>query len=190
MKKVFIVMGLVMLTAAACKKNQPAPASQDQAEPAVAAAAAPISKSTVTAEGDIRDIMLALRRVHFPFDTSTLTDEAKQALDEASEKLRIHTDIFLYVDGHTDERGTAEYNMSLGERRSQTVVNYLSNSGIDKSRLSIVSFGQEKPMNSGSDEVAYAKNRRVEFRLMKGDIQFVLEEGVPVTDDGKPIAVN
>jgi peptidoglycan-associated lipoprotein len=185
MKKIFVVFALVALAASACKKNQPAPATQENA--AVTPQAAPEAKSTEVAQGDIKALLLALKRVHFPFDASALTPETKAALDEASEKLRANTDVSLYVDGHTDERGTTEYNMSLGERRAQAVVKYLADSGVEQSRLTIVSFGKEKPLAQGGSDVANAENRRVDFRLMKGDVQFVLEDSDLIGDDGKPL---
>ena len=187
MKKALLVIGLLAITVSACKKNQPAPAAADQVEPAPAPPA-PEVKQTEVATGDIKDLLLALKRVHFPFDTTTLTDDSKNALDEASEKLRANLDVDLYVDGHTDDRGTTEYNMSLGERRAKTVVDYLANSGVDKARLTVVSFGEEKPLATGSGDVANAKNRRVDFRLMKGDVEFVLEDSTLVSDDGTPIS--
>jgi peptidoglycan-associated lipoprotein len=186
MKRIFMVFALVALAASACKKNQPAPVSQEQAAPTEQAA--PEVKKTEVAQGDIKDLLLALKRVHFPFDASTLTPESKTALDEASEKLRANTEITLYVDGHTDERGTTEYNMSLGERRAQTVVKYLADSGVDQARLTIVSFGKEKPLAQGGTDVANAENRRVDFRLMKGEVQFVLEDSELIGDDGKPLS--
>ena len=187
MKNIVWILGLLMLTVSACKKNQPAAATAEEAAAPTPPPASPEVKQTQVAEGEIKELMLALKRVHFPFDASTLTTDAKAALDEAAEKLRSMTDIELYVDGHTDDRGTTEYNMSLGERRAETVVNYLNNSGIEKNRLTVVSFGEEKPLASGSSAVAKAENRRVDFRLMKGDIQFVLEDSTLVGDDGKPL---
>ena len=187
MNKIVWILGLLMVTVSACKKNQPAPVTAEEAAPQPAPQASPEVKQTQVAEGEIKELMLALKRVHFPFDASSLTNEAKAALDEAAEKLRNLTEIELYVDGHTDDRGTTEYNMSLGERRAETVVNYLNNSGVEKNRLTVVSFGEEQPLASGSNAVANAENRRVDFRLMKGDIQFVLEDSSLVGDDGKPL---
>jgi peptidoglycan-associated lipoprotein len=133
-------------------------------------------------------LLLALKRVHFAFDSSILESNSKRALDDAAEKLRSMTEVDLYVDGHTDERGTTEYNMSLGERRARTVVDYLKSSGVETNRLSIVSFGEEKPMANGAGEREYALNRRVEYRLMRGKVQFVLEEGDLIDDDGSPLS--
>jgi len=74
--------------------------------------------------------------------------------------------------------------MSLGDRRADSVVGYLNRSGVESGRLTKVSFGEESPMAKGGDPVAHAKNRRVEYRLMRGDIQLVLEETSPVVGGG------
>ena len=150
------------------------------------------TRRTEVATGQMRDLLLALTRVHFAFDSSDLTSDARDALAEAAQSLQELSDVELYVDGHTDEAGTTEYNMSLGERRSSAVVNYLSSLGVAKSRLHIVSFGEEKPLADGAGEMANAKNRRVDYRLLKGNVEFVLEEGTPVvgkeTTDESPDA--
>jgi len=139
------------------------------------------------ATGDMRDLLLTLERVHFSMDGATLTEESKVALSEAAVKLQANPSVSLHVDGHTDNRGTDEYNMSLGDRRARVVVKYLTDSGVEAARLNVVSFGEEMPLEEGSGDVALAKNRRVDFRLMKGDIQLVLEEGTLVDDAGAPI---
>ena len=139
------------------------------------------------AKGEVRELLLALQRVHFGFDASTLSIPARDALDEASQKLKTHPEISLFVDGHTDTRGTTEYNLSLGERRAQTVVDYLYALGVEKERLRHVSFGEEMTLEQGGSELAHAMNRRVDFRVMKGDIQFVLEEGTLLSDKGEPL---
>ena len=143
----------------------------------------PPSKVKV-ATGEMRDLLLALERVHFQFDASALSMPARNALVEAGMKLLKFPEVALYVDGHTDTRGTTEYNLSLGERRAMTVVDYLSRLGIEKERLQHVSFGEEKTLKQGGGELTHAMNRRVDFRVMEGDVQFVLEEGTLIGDKG------
>ena len=120
---------------------------------------APTPGEVKVATGDLRDLLLALKRVHFALDANTLTEGGRNALDEAAEKLKALPKVALYVDGHTDERGTTEYNMGLGERRAQTVVDYLTRLGIKGERLNTVTFGEELPLGSGSGELQLAKNR-------------------------------
>jgi peptidoglycan-associated lipoprotein len=147
----------------------------------------PTAASTETATGDLREALLSLQRVHFALDSYSLTDDARTALSEAAEKLRSHEDVALYVQGHADERGTAEYNLGLGERRGRAVADHLTRLGIGADRLSVVSYGEELPLVAGSDQSALAANRRVDFRLMRGEVQIVLEESQAVNDRGQPI---
>lgn len=194
MKSLFIIAGVTALTLGGCKKGEQkvnnSNAVEEPQAPEKEVSKAPEVDHIETAEGHIKDLLLALRRVHFGFDKDTLSDGGKQALIEAAEKLELLPKVALYVDGHTDDRGTTEYNMSLSERRAQSVVSYLKRLGIDEARLNIVSFGEESPMAAGHTDLDYAKNRRVDFRIMRGDVQFILEEGELVDDSGRPIHAN
>ncbi len=105
--------------------------------------------------------------VYFGFNTSDLTDEMRQALSNNAEYMRLHPDIRVQIEGHCDERGSTEYNLSLGERRALSVKQYLSKIGVDPDRMEIISYGEERPADEGSSEEAYAHNRRAEFRILK-----------------------
>jgi peptidoglycan-associated lipoprotein len=186
-KTILVVMAVMALAlAAGCKKKQQG-GSQTAGGPGADVVAPPQVSSTETATGDLRNILLELERVHFAFDGAELVPVAREALDKAGSGLKVHPEVVLYVDGHTDERGTAEYNMGLGDRRARTVVNYLTRYGVPLANLKITSFGEENPRASGGSELDHAKNRRVEFRLIRGDVQFVLGEGTPVSDQGQPL---
>ena len=102
--------------------------------------------------------------VHFAFNSSNLTAESRQVLTRKAEIMRQYSGINLVVEGNCDERGTAEYNLALGERRAQAAATYLVNLGIPSSRISTVSYGKERPLDPGHGESAWAKNRRDEFR--------------------------
>jgi peptidoglycan-associated lipoprotein len=192
MKKVLFIMLWATIAVAGCKKEQtpvataedaitvtPNEGGQDEAN------VKPVQ--VVKAEGEMKQLLLVLHRVHFSFDTSTLTEPARRALVEASEKLQEMPDVALVVEGHTDIRGTNEYNLSLSERRAQTVVNYMANLGVEPDRLSITSFGEERPLVAGTGELTNAQNRRVDFRLRQGNIEFALEEGTLLDDHGKEL---
>ncbi len=99
-------------------------------------------------------------RVHFGFDRFDLTNEARGILEAQAKWLERHGSIAVTVAGHADERGTREYNLALGERRAISVRNYLIALGIDPSRIRTVSYGKERPVDPGSTEDAWAKNRR------------------------------
>ena len=103
--------------------------------------------------------------VYFGFDEYTLTPEAQQQLQGLAEHLKKTANAVVQVEGHCDERGSIEYNLALGERRAQSVKNYLTQVGVDGARLSTISYGEEKPAVEGHTEAAWTKNRRAEFTL-------------------------
>jgi peptidoglycan-associated lipoprotein len=104
--------------------------------------------------------------VYFEFDQATLTDTAKDTLVRNAEWLRSNANARVQVEGNADERGTPEYNLSLGERRAAAVRSYLTSLGVDGTRLVVISYGEERPADPGHGEDAWAKNRRVDFRSM------------------------
>jgi peptidoglycan-associated lipoprotein len=101
--------------------------------------------------------------IYFQYDQSTLSAEGQSTLQEIGKLMKEVPEITARVEGHADERGTNDYNLALGERRSKAVNDYLTSYGIQGTRLSTISYGEEKPAMEGHDESAWAKNRRVEF---------------------------
>lgn len=99
-------------------------------------------------------------RVFFDFNKDNLTEEAKSVLDATADWLKRNQDVKLLIEGHTDERGTKEYNIGLGQRRASAVKKYLESKDIDASRIKIISYGKEKPEFAGSNEEAWSRNRR------------------------------
>jgi peptidoglycan-associated lipoprotein len=99
-------------------------------------------------------------RVFFAFDKSDLSADARRTLDRQAAWLKQWSNQRLTVEGHCDERGTREYNLALGERRANAVKDYLAASGVSASRLSTISYGKERPVVLGSNEAAWAQNRR------------------------------
>ena len=100
--------------------------------------------------------------VHFDFDQYYLTTEAKSILRANVQCLKRKGFGRIAVEGHCDERGSAEYNLSLGQKRAQTVSDFMTDLGIDMTKLKIISYGEERPFDYGHDEDAWAKNRRTE----------------------------
>lgn len=98
--------------------------------------------------------------VYFDFDKSTFSAEFEAILDAHAKYLSENSNVSVLIEGHADERGTPEYNIALGERRAKAVVKYLENMGVSSSQLSVVSYGEEKPMVKDRSESAFAKNRR------------------------------
>ncbi len=99
-------------------------------------------------------------RVLFGFDKYDLTPEARAILQKQAVWLRRYPSVTVTIEGHTDERGTREYNLALGERRANAVRDYLVALGVEASRLKTISYGKERPVALGSNEEAWAKNRR------------------------------
>ena len=99
-------------------------------------------------------------RVFFAYDSSDISSEAQQILGRQAQWLKRYSNVSVTIEGHTDERGTREYNLALGERRAQAVKNVLTALGIPASRISTISYGKERPEIPHSDEQSYAQNRR------------------------------
>ena len=99
-------------------------------------------------------------RVFYATNKSTLTTASRDVLRKQAAWLRKNKNISVTVEGHADERGTREYNLALGERRANAVKDYLMTYGISGSRISVISYGKERPVNSGSTPLAWSQNRR------------------------------
>ena len=99
-------------------------------------------------------------RVFFATNKSTLTTASRDTLRTQAAWMRKNEDITVSVEGHADERGTREYNLALGERRANAVKDYLMTYGISANRVSVISYGKERPVNSGSTPLAWSQNRR------------------------------
>ena len=98
--------------------------------------------------------------VYFAFDSSSLNAEAVAALDSQAAWLKKNPKVNAVVNGYCDKRGTAEYNLALGERRANAVKNYLVSQGVEADRISVISYGKERPAVLGNNEAAWAQNRR------------------------------
>ncbi len=101
--------------------------------------------------------------IHFDFDQSFIREDARPTLRDVADYLKANPAASILIEGHCDERGTAEYNIALGERRAESTRSYLVSLGVKPGALSTVSFGEEKPLDPGHDETAWAKNRRAHF---------------------------
>jgi peptidoglycan-associated lipoprotein len=103
------------------------------------------------------------KTVYFAFDDYTVSMDAQATLNQLAERLKANKSAVVQIEGHCDERGSTEYNIALGQRRAQSVKDYLVRLGVEESRLSTISYGEEKPASDGHDEAAWSKNRRAEF---------------------------
>jgi peptidoglycan-associated lipoprotein len=105
-----------------------------------------------------------LNRIVFEFDQFTLSAEARDILAQNADYMKANPGLKVRIEGHCDERGSDEYNLALGERRASATKSYMVSLGIDPNRLSIISYGEELPLDPGRSESAWAKNRRAEFK--------------------------
>ena len=183
-----VVPGLLFFTSCAKKTVQSEPAMtqqpQVQPEPAQDDAAAKlaaekarqeelarkkaIEEERLQAEAAEREAMAAKNMfvnedIYFDFDSYVLTGVAQDILMRKAQWLRVNPDASVTIEGHCDERGTNEYNLALGDKRAEIVKAYLVNLGIDAGRLPTISYGEERPVDTGHNEEAWAKNRRAHF---------------------------
>ncbi len=161
--RVFIVPALAAFLAA-CASTPPvqeAPAD-DQAGPPAAPTEEVGPAVPIGPEAGSQDDLDATAgdRVFFEYDSAELTATARRTLQAQADWLRGNGGVAVTIEGHCDERGTREYNLALGERRATAAKNYLVALGISGSRVSTISYGKERPEDPGSNESAWAKNRR------------------------------
>ena len=104
-----------------------------------------------------------LPTIYFEFNSFSLNSASKEALNLAAQWLKSNPNQRIQIEGHCDERGTTEFNLALGERRASTVRDFLTSRGVPANQLSTISYGEERPIATGSTEEAWAKNRRAEF---------------------------
>lgn len=114
--------------------------------------------------GPAQDVQTSeLVPVFFRFDSYVLDEPARAALDRNARLLRDHPNLPVTIEGHCDERGTIEYNQALGERRAKAARDYLTAAGVDRARIQVISYGKERPFESGEGENAWSLNRRAHF---------------------------
>jgi peptidoglycan-associated lipoprotein len=167
-----LLVGVVAL--GACSKKQPPAAPQPQAPPPVQQPQAqpqptPVRDDSAEREAAMRRMREVLEQVvHFDYDESTIRADAQERLAAKVPYLRQNAGIRIRIEGHADERGSVEYNLALGMRRANAVRDYLTGFGLDAARFDVTSYGEDRPMAQGSNEDAWAMNRRAEFRVTAG----------------------
>lgn len=150
--------------AAAAQQQQAMDQQQAEASAAEKAAAMQAIKDEAMArEAAMQRTAFENENVYFDFDSAQLTPMAQDTLVRKADWLRANPMVSVSIEGNCDERGTAEYNLALGERRANAAMNFLVDLGISESRLSTISFGEERPADPRSNEEAWAKNRRDVF---------------------------
>jgi len=162
-----LALALIVGAAGCARKAVQAPPTPPPAPPIEApptpAPPAPVEPQPTPAPPEVTNA--DLKPAFFDFDSYALRDDARKALDTDAQLLRDHSNLSITIEGHCDERGTAEYNQALGERRAQAARDYLAAAGVDASRIQIISYGKERPFDSGHDEQSWAQNRRAHVVL-------------------------
>jgi peptidoglycan-associated lipoprotein len=162
----------VPVEAQACAATSRRPRSRDDATPALSAPSRPTpavtNRKPMTGEElppNVDEINNRgyLKTLNFDFDKYDVREEDKGKLQDNANWLAKYPTVKVRVEGHCDERGTAQYNLALGEKRADAVKDYLVSLGISASRLEIISYGKEKPLDPSQTEDAWAKNRRAQF---------------------------
>lgn len=168
MKRIALLMLIGLLTAGlvGCGGEPPPPPPEEPVEtaPPVEEDTTPVEPTPPPPPPKLQQSQL--KTVYFDFDKYNLRPDAKAALDADFNLLQQFPDVIVKIEGHCDERGTVEYNLSLGEKRAKSAQDYLVGLGIDPERISIISYGKERPVDPGHSEEAWAKNRRAEFVII------------------------
>ncbi len=162
------------LVLGACKKKTVAPAPTPAPAPAETApmrpTPAPAPRDTMAEYNEkvAATRMRLLETIYFEYDADELRDDARASLDAKIAVMNANPGLRIKVNGHCDERGSDEYNIALGRRRAEAAKRYLTDRGIDASRIETSSFGRERPAVQGTGEEAWSKNRRDEFEITAG----------------------
>jgi peptidoglycan-associated lipoprotein len=158
-----IVTLVALISLFGCASHKP----KDEAPKDSAALA--VDPLTLGPSGSDSGKIQGLNSIHFNFDRSVVDSADMDVLRKNAEWIKAHKDLKMQIEGHCDERGSTEYNLALGERRARAVYNILAEMGVAKDHMSIISFGEERPIMQGSSDEAYAKNRRANFVPLKMD---------------------
>jgi peptidoglycan-associated lipoprotein len=168
---VFTLVLIFMISISACTKKKTADTAS--ADPEVEETTPPPAPETEVTEADAREMdleeddmkMPVLEDVFFAYDSSALSSEAKSTLEANARQLKDASGADVTIEGHCDERGTIAYNLALGERRAKAAKDFLVSMGVSAGRMSVISYGKERPFDPGHTEAAWAKNRRARFTV-------------------------
>jgi peptidoglycan-associated lipoprotein len=178
MRSTVTILFLAAGIAAACrKKPEPPPPPQQAAPPPTDTRPTPPPPPPARGlEAAAERARVALREaIYFDYDQDNLRDDARRTLDAKVPILLSNRAVRLRIAGHTDERGSDEYNIALGQRRAAAARRYLVQQGVEESRIDIVSFGEERPTCRDASEGCWSRNRRDEFEIVAGGDQIRVE---------------
>jgi peptidoglycan-associated lipoprotein len=159
----------VALALAACAQNQPTPTPQPTTQAIAQPPPAPPPAAPATPPPP-RPVEVAPVSVYFEFDSSDLSSDARSTLQTFYDQARQRSDLSVRIEGNCDERGSAEYNLALGQRRADAAKSYLVNLGLPAARISAISNGEERPRATGHDDEAWRQNRRDDVLPVAGAV--------------------
>ena len=169
MRRSTLFVAALAFALAGCKKKG------EVTEPPVdVGAGTPTTQPAAPVPTHVQEMVDNFSRVFFEFDAAELAGDSKAALDANVVIMQKHPDVKVQIQGHADERGTTDYNVALGQRRAEAVRQYMAAQGIAPSRITLLSYGEEVPLDPSSNERAWSQNRRAEFVITwggEGDVQ-------------------
>lgn len=158
-----LLMTAALISVAACSKKKPEelpPPPAQNTVPSGPVDSGPVSGTAVPGSRSDFLAQVGSDTIHFATDSYSLDGEANAILAKQAQWLQAHPNVRATIEGHCDERGTREYNLALGDRRANSVKNFLVSNGVSAAQLSTISYGKERPVATGSDEASWAQNRR------------------------------
>ncbi|MGD8266646.1 MAG: peptidoglycan-associated lipoprotein Pal [Desulfobacterales bacterium] len=172
-RKLWIILALVLvvpglMTMVSCATQTGGQQTETTTTTPPAAPKAPMAPADTSAADRAKEMarnQFLNENVHFAFDSAALSPRGQDVLKRKAAWLNDNPGMTVVIEGHCDERGTPEYNMALGERRAESARAFLVDTGVSSSRLRTTSYGEEKPLDPRSNEEAWAKNRRAQFRI-------------------------
>ncbi|NOT34406.1 MAG: peptidoglycan-associated lipoprotein Pal [Candidatus Eisenbacteria bacterium] len=163
----WLACAVILFVTGCAKKTAPVPAEPPPVSTPTETPPVPPTTTetppTTTPSPGVRDADLS--PALFDYDSAMLREDARTALDGAARLLREHPEVRIVIEGHCDERGTVEYNQALGQQRAEVARDYLQQQGIAATRLTVLSYGKERPFDGGHDESAWQQNRRAHLRV-------------------------
>ncbi len=159
----FALLTVVALSFAACKNKEKVDDKNNMNGAGNSAPGIENTPMNFDANGSDSGKIAGLETIFFEYDKATLTSETKKLIASNADWMKARPNVNIQIEGHCDARGSIEYNLSLGERRARTVKEYMVSLGITDARISIISYGKEKPLQNGDNDEAYGKNRRANF---------------------------
>jgi peptidoglycan-associated lipoprotein len=163
-KTTLLIMMLLGLTLAGCDSTKKKKTMTDDPSMGESMSDEDYAKRDLVVNGDSDSGKAgAIRTVYFNFNSSSLSDSTRSALQANADFLKANTGVEIQIEGHADERGGVQYNLALGEQRGATVKRYLVSMGVSSSRITTISFGKERPIAFGHSENSWSRNRRANF---------------------------